>query len=188
MDLVAGNNSSVAKGSLVGRNIVGKRDASGKRFGVVVSQFNSIYCERLLDGAISAITSVGGSKDDITVVRVPGSFELPLASKKLIQTGSVDAVVALGVLVNGETDHFEHVAAECGRGIMEVSLETGVPVTFGVIPAHTIQQVEARSQPPIDTDSNENRGFEAAMAAVQMVSVLDLIDAGGSKLGVVSNG
>ncbi len=156
--------------------VTGNRDAAGRRFGVVASQFNNLYCERLLDGAIQAITSHGGAREDITVVRVPGSFELPLASKKLIQSKSVDAVIALGVLVKGETDHFEHVAAESGTGLMQVSLDTGVPVTFGVIPAHTIQQVEDRTQPPSDTDSNENRGFEAALAAIQMVSVLKSLE------------
>ena len=128
------------------RAIVGNIDAASKRFGVVVSQFNSIYCERLLDGAIQAITSSGGNKDDIIVVRVPGSFELPLAAKNLIQSHSVDAVICLGVLVKGETDHFEHcsglkrVAASC-----KFHLRLAGQLRSESIPAHSIQQVEDRN-------------------------------------------
>lgn len=137
------------------------------RFAIVASRFNSLIVDRLVQGALEALEKTGSKIDDVTVVRVPGSFELPVAAKHLADSRKFDAVIALGCVMRGETPHFEFIAAETTRGLGQVALETGVPVTFGVLTVDTELQAEARSGP-----GSDNKGFEAAMAAVEMAHLL----------------
>lgn len=149
----------------------GTLNASGKRFAVVVARWNQTVTEQLLEGAVDAIICHGGLKSDITVVRVPGSFEIPLLCKKLAGTKKFDAIVTLGALIRGETDHYQLVAQAVAQGISQVMIETGVPITFGVITAHNIQQALERAGL-----KGENKGFEAALAGIETANVLLAIE------------
>ena len=149
------------------KRIEGELSAAGRRFGIVVGRWNSFFTEALLGGAIDAIVRHGGAEDDITVVRVPGSFEIPLVCKQLAASRRFDAVVALGALIRGETDHYELIAKELTAGIGRAMNETGVPVTFGVVTADNMDQAMARAG-----SKAGNKGFEAALAAVEMVQVM----------------
>jgi len=122
------------------RVIQGVLQAQGLKFGIVVSRFNDFITSRLLDGAVDALVRHGAKDDDIDVVRVPGSFEIPLAASKLASKGSYNAVICLGTVIRGATPHFDYVAAEVSKGIAAVSLETGVPIAFGVITSDTLEQ------------------------------------------------
>ncbi|RMG39557.1 MAG: 6,7-dimethyl-8-ribityllumazine synthase [Candidatus Dadabacteria bacterium] len=155
------------------RTIQAETDASGAKFAVVAGRFNSFISEKLVDGAIKALVECGASDDAVTVVWVPGSYEIPLISKKLAETGKFDGVVAVGAVIRGETLHFELIANELSRGLMQVSMETSVPVTFGVITADTVEQATARAG-----GEAGNKGAEAAVAAVEMVNVLRTIKRG----------
>ncbi|HEU0264802.1 MAG TPA: 6,7-dimethyl-8-ribityllumazine synthase [Geobacterales bacterium] len=147
--------------------IEGKLDAKGFRFGIIVGRFNSFIAERLLEGALDAIIRHGGDDRAIEVVRVPGSFEIPLAAKKMAQNGRYDAVICLGAVIRGATPHFDYVAAEVSKGIAHVTLETGVPVAFGVLTTDTIEQAVERA----GTKAG-NKGFDAAMTAIEMVNLM----------------
>ena len=142
---------------------------SGKdlKFAIVVSRFNDFITNKLLDGALDALLRHEVARDDITVYKVPGSFELPLVAKKLAQTGRFDAIICLGAVIRGETPHFEYVSAEVSKGIANVSLETGVPVIFGVITADTLEQAIERA----GTKAG-NKGFSAAMSAIEMANLM----------------
>ena len=144
-----------------GRELLGEFDATGLLVGVAVAAYNSEITEGLLAGALSALDDA-----TVTVVRVAGSFELPLVARRLIEAGN-DAAVALGAVVQGETDHYEHVARESARGLQDVMLETGVPVSFGVLTVRDAEQARVRSLP-----GPQNKGREAAEAAVRTVRVL----------------
>lgn len=144
------------------RFIEGKLDASGLRFGIIVSRFNSFIGERLLEGALDALVRHGADAAEIDVVRVPGAFEIPLTAKKLAQVGSYDAVICLGAVIRGATPHFDYVAAEVAKGVAHVSLETGVPVAFGVLTTDSIEQAVERA----GTKAG-NKGFDAAMTAIE---------------------
>lgn len=144
------------------RFIEGKLDATGLRFGIIVSRFNSFIGERLLEGALDALVRHGGDDGDIDVVRVPGAFEIPLTAQKLVQKGSYDAVICLGAVIRGSTPHFDYVAAEVSKGIAHVSLATGVPVVFGVLTTDTIEQAIERA----GTKAG-NKGFDAAVTAIE---------------------
>ncbi len=146
--------------------ISGNFNAVGLRIGLVVSRFNDMVTERLLRGAVEFLERAGASPDDLTVVRVPGSFEIPFAAARLAASGACDAIVCLGALIRGETDHYERLAEEVTRGIGEVALRHDVPVAFGVITAGTVEQALNRSGV-----KHGNKGVEAAMAAVEMVHV-----------------
>lgn len=146
-----------------------EHDARGLKFAVVVARFNASITERLLDGARQALERAGA--EGVEVFRVPGSFELPLAAKMLAHTHAFDAVIALGAVIRGETPHFDYVAAETARGLQNVSLETGMPVAFGVLTTDTMEQAEARI----------NKGFDAAMTAIEMVRVARVIALSGAK-------
>ncbi len=149
------------------RVIQGELQAKGLKFGIVVSRFNDFITSRLLDGAVDALVRHGAKDDDIDVVRVPGSFEIPLAASKLASKGSYNAVICLGTVIRGATPHFDYVAAEVSKGIAAVSLETGVPIAFGVITSDTIEQAVERA----GTKSG-NKGFDAAITAIEMAQVL----------------
>ena len=146
--------------------VEGKLRAEGVKFAIVVSRFNSFITERLLEGAIDCILRHGGREEDITIFRVPGSFELPLVAKKVAKK-NYDAVVVLGAVIRGETPHFDYVAAEVSKGIANVSLETEKPVIFGVLTTDTVEQAIDRS----GTKAG-NKGWEAALAAIEMVNLL----------------
>lgn len=149
----------------------GQLDAKGLKFAVVLSRFNSFITERLLDGAKDAILRHGGSDDHLAIIRAPGAFELPLACKKLAESRRYDAVIALGAVIRGSTPHFDYVAAEVSKGLAHVSLESGVPVAFGVLTCDTIDQAVERA----GTKAG-NKGFDAAMTAMEMVNLLKELD------------
>jgi len=147
--------------------INGNLDAKGIKFAIVVSRFNSLITEKLLEGAIDCITRNGGEKEDITIVRIPGSFEIPLTAKKLAKTKKYDAVICLGAVIRGATPHFNYVAAEVTKGIALVSLEEEIPIAYGILTTDTIEQAIERAGTKMG-----NKGFDAALSAIEMVNVL----------------
>jgi 6,7-dimethyl-8-ribityllumazine synthase len=149
------------------RTIQGQLNSSGMRFAIVASRFNDFVTSRLLGGALDALERTGSAESDITVVRVPGSFELPLAAKKLVQTKKYDAIICLGTLIRGETPHFDYISSEVTKGIGSVSLESGIPIAFGVLTADSVEQAIDRAGM-----KSGNKGFEAALSAVEMASLL----------------
>jgi 6,7-dimethyl-8-ribityllumazine synthase len=151
----------------------GQLAAQGLRFAIVVSRFNSLVTQRLLDGALDALRRHGADENAITVVYVPGSFEIPLAAKRLAQSGAFDAVICLGCIIRGDTPHFEYVASEAAKGIAQVALETSVPTIFGVVTADTLEQALERAGAKAG-----NRGFEAAMTAMEMANLMRQLSAG----------
>ena len=144
----------------------GKLDASGKRFAVVVSRFNSFITERLLLSACDGLIRTGAAKKDIDVVRVPGAFEVPAAARTLASTGKYDAIICIGCLLRGDTAHYDVIVNEVTRGIGQSAQETGVPHAFGVLTCDTLQQAIDRAGLKMG-----NKGFEAALAAVEMASL-----------------
>ena len=146
--------------------IEGKIVAKGMRFGIVASRFNDFISERLIEGAIDALTRAGGNEKDIQIVRVPGAFELPLVAKKLAKSGKFDAVICIGAVIRGATPHFEYISAEVAKGIALVGLETEVPVAFGVLTTDTIEQAIERAGAKMG-----NKGWDAAMSAIEMVDL-----------------
>ena len=144
--------------------------AAGFRFALVVSKYNDFVTDRLQAGALAALSSAGVAPTDVTVVRVPGAFEIPLAARYLAASGRHDAVVCLGCLIKGDTMHFEYIAEAVSHGIMAVSADTGVPVTFGVLTTLTAEQAVARA-----ADGPDNKGREAALAAVEMATIVQAI-------------
>lgn len=147
--------------------IEGNLDAKGLTFGIVVSRFNSFICERLLEGAIDALIRHGASEADITVARIPGAFEIPLAAKTMAASQKFDAVICLGAVIRGSTPHFDYVASEVSKGVASVSLESGLPIAFGVLTTDTIEQAVERA----GTKAG-NKGFEAAVTAIETVNVI----------------
>ena len=146
--------------------IEGKLLANGMKFGIVASRFNDFICGRLIEGALDALTRSGADDKDITVYKVPGAFELPLAAKKLAKTGRFDALICLGAVIRGATPHFEYISAEVSKGIASVGLETEVPVAFGVLTTDTIEQAIERA----GTKAG-NKGWDSAMTAIEMVDL-----------------
>jgi 6,7-dimethyl-8-ribityllumazine synthase len=146
--------------------IEGKLNAEGLKFGIVVGRFNSFIGERLLEGALDALIRHGADDADITVARVPGAFEIPLTAKKMVETGKYDALICLGAVIRGSTPHFDYVAAEVSKGVAHVSLDSGVPVIFGVLTTDTIEQAVERA----GTKAG-NKGFDAAVTAIETVNV-----------------
>ncbi len=147
--------------------VEGALTASGIRVGIVVSRFNSFITERLLEGALDTFTRQGGKLEDVDVVHVPGAFEMPLAAKRLAARGGYDALVALGAVVRGETPHFEYVASAATSGLSSVSLETGIPVAFGLLTTETVQQAIDRAGA-----KSGNKGSEAILTAIEMANLL----------------
>lgn len=146
--------------------IEGGLNAEGMKFGVVVSRWNSFITERLLQGAMDALRRSGCDAGDITVVRVPGAFEIPSQARTLAQTGQYDAIITLGCLIRGETTHYEHISTEVTRGIGQSALKTGIPHTYGVLTCENLEQALDRAGLKAG-----NKGFEAAISAVEMVSL-----------------
>jgi 6,7-dimethyl-8-ribityllumazine synthase len=147
--------------------IEGKLDAKGLSFGIIVGRFNSFIGERLLDGALDALIRHGAEDSRIDVMRVPGAFEIPLAAQKMAALGRYDAVICLGAVIRGSTPHFDYVSSEVSKGVAAVSLESGVPVIFGVLTTDTIEQAVERA----GTKAG-NKGFDAAVTAIETVNVL----------------
>jgi 6,7-dimethyl-8-ribityllumazine synthase len=152
----------------------GARTATGCRFAVIVSRFNEDITEGLLSGARRALSEAKVADDHITVVRVPGSFEIPVTALRLARVGHFDAIICLGCLIKGETMHFEYLADATCRGIAAASAETGVPMAFGVLTALTEEQAQARA-----ADGPDNKGREAALAAVEMATLFQRLHEAG---------
>ena len=146
--------------------IEGQLVAKGMRFAIISSRFNEFISSKLMEGAIDALVRHDVSKKDITVCWVPGAFEMPVVAKKLAVTGAYDAIICVGAVIRGATSHFDYVANEVSKGIASVSLDTGVPISFGVLTTDNIEQAIERA----GTKAG-NKGFESAMAAIEMVSL-----------------
>lgn len=149
------------------RPVEGNFEPAGARFAIVVARWNGEITESLLQGAQRALKRQGVAQEDVQTFRVPGAFELPLAARKIAETGRFDAVITLGAVIRGGTPHFEYVCAETTRGVGEVALATGVPIAFGVLTTDDLDQARERSGPGTD-----NKGEEAALTALEMVSLL----------------
>jgi 6,7-dimethyl-8-ribityllumazine synthase len=149
------------------RTVEGKHIGEGLRFALVVSRFNSFITERLLEGALDSLRRKGVKEEDLTVIRVPGAWEIPLVAKQLAQGQAHDAVICLGAVIRGSTPHFDYVAAEVSKGIAMVSLETGVPMAFGILTTDTLEQASERAG-----SKAGNKGSAAAEAAIEMVNLL----------------
>ncbi len=145
-------------------------NVEGGRFGIVVARFNSFVVESLLSGALDTLNRHGAKAEDISVVRVPGAFEMPIAAKKMAKTGKFDAIIAIGAVIRGGTPHFDFVANESTKGLAVVSMEHELPVTFGLLTVDTIEQAIERS----GTKAG-NKGAEAALSAIEMVNLLKQI-------------
>ncbi|MFZ5427502.1 MAG: 6,7-dimethyl-8-ribityllumazine synthase [Thermodesulfobacteriota bacterium] len=152
------------------RTIEGQMTAKGLKFAILASRFNDTIVDRLVGGAVDYLLRHGGEREDLTIVRVPGAFEMPLAAKKLAATGRYAAIICLGAVVRGHTPHFDFVAGECTKGLAQVSLEHGVPVGFGLLTTDNLEQAIERA----GTKAG-NKGVEAASAALELVRVLEQI-------------
>jgi 6,7-dimethyl-8-ribityllumazine synthase len=154
----------------MGKVFEGQLTATGLRFAIVVSRFNSFITERLLGGAMDALRRSGAADDMLDVVKVPGSWEVPLVAGELARQHRYDAVICLACVIRGETPHFDYVAAEVAKGVAHIAAETGVPVAFGVLTTNTLEQAIDRA----GTKSG-NKGFDAAMTAIEMANLLRTI-------------
>ena len=143
--------------------INGNLNGDGKKIGIVVSRFNSFIAERLLEGALDSLIRSGVADDDIDVARVPGAYEIPLLAQKMVKTGRYDAVICLGAIIRGATPHFDFVANEAAKGIAQVSMDSGVPVMFGVLTTDSIEQAIERAG-----SKAGNKGSDCAVAALEM--------------------
>jgi 6,7-dimethyl-8-ribityllumazine synthase len=148
------------------KTIEGRLLAEGFRFAIIVSRFNDFISSRLVEGAMDALQRHGAGDEQVSLVKVPGAFETPLAAKKLAESGKYDAVICLGAVIRGATPHFDYVAAEVSKGIANVSLECGVPITFGVLTTDNLEQAIERAG-----SKSGNKGYDAAMAAIEMVNL-----------------
>jgi 6,7-dimethyl-8-ribityllumazine synthase len=149
----------------------GNISAEGKRFGLVVSRFNDFVSDKLLAGAIDALSRHGARDEDIDIVKVPGSFEIPLMAKKMVEKEKYDAVICLGAVIRGSTPHFEYVSSEVSKGVALVGLESGVPVIFGVVTTDTLEQAIERA----GTKAG-NKGWAAAIAAMEMANLVESVE------------
>lgn len=150
-----------------GRSIEEDLDASGLKFAVLCARFNQAITAKLLDGALDALKRSGTSGEDIRIVNVPGSWELPVAAKAAAASWKPHAIIALGAVIRGDTPHFDFVAGEAASGLMAVQLETGIPVAFGVLTTNTLQQAEDRAG-----GKDGNKGYDAALTAIEMANLL----------------
>ncbi len=150
--------------------IEGKLNAEGLNFAIVSARFNDFISNKLVEGAIDCIIRHNGSKDNITIIKVPGSFEIPLTAKKLAKTKKYDAIICVGAVIRGATPHFDYVAAEVSKGIAHTSLETETPIIFGVLTTDNIEQAIERA----GTKSG-NKGWDAALSAIEMVNLFKVI-------------
>ncbi len=147
--------------------IEGELQAKGLKFGIVISRFNEFITSKLLDGAKDALLRHGAKEDDIDIAKVPGSFEIPLVAKKMAAKGAYSAVICLGTVIRGATPHFDYIAAEVSKGVALASMDTGVPVAFGVLTCETIEQAVERA----GTKSG-NKGWDAAITAIEMAQLM----------------
>ncbi|MDI7258948.1 MAG: 6,7-dimethyl-8-ribityllumazine synthase [Thermodesulfobacteriota bacterium] len=155
------------------KTIEGKLMAKGLKFGIVLSRFNNFISDRLLEGAMDALRRSGAEEEGCCVVRVPGAFEIPLATKKMAKSGRYDAIICLGSVIRGATPHFDYIAAEVTKGIAHLTLESEVPVSFGVLITDTIEQAIERAGTKVG-----NKGFDAAMSAIEMANLMKEIGKG----------
>ncbi len=147
--------------------------AEGKKFGIIVSRFNDFITGKLLDGALDALTRSGAKDNDITVLKVPGAFEIPLAARIMADKGNYDAIICIGAVIRGATTHYDYVCAEVSKGIASVSLEAKIPVMFGVVTTETIEQAIERA----GTKSG-NKGFDVALGAIEMANLSQSLEKG----------
>lgn len=150
--------------------IEGQLTAKGKKFAIVASRFNDFITKKLLEGALDAIARHGGDEKQVEVVWVPGSFEVPLIANKLAKSGKFDAVICLGTVIRGSTPHFDYIASEVAKGIAQVGLSTGVPVSFGIITADSLEQAIERAG-----TKQGNKGADAALSAIEMANIIGQI-------------
>lgn len=150
------------------KEITGKLVANGKKFAIVVARFNELITKNLLKGALESLHKYGAKDEAITVVWVPGSFEIPLVAKKLASTKKYHAVICLGALIRGDTPHFDYISQATALGIEQAARETGIPIIFGVLTTNTIEQALERSGP-----KHSNRGFDVANVAIEMANVIE---------------
>jgi 6,7-dimethyl-8-ribityllumazine synthase len=162
--------TGIAKEKTMPKIIEGRLDAQGLKIGILVSRFNSFIGDRLVEGAIDALLRHGADKDNLVVVRVPGAFEIPPVAKQMAASGRYDALVCLGAVIRGSTPHFDYVSAEVSKGIAAVSMEAGIPVTFGVLTTDTLEQAIERAG-----SKAGNKGFDAAVAAIEMANLYKAI-------------
>lgn len=153
------------------REFEGKLDATGLRFGIVVSRFNSFFTDQLLNGALDCIMRHNGAQEKVAVAYVPGSFEIPFAAARMAKSGKYDAVICLGAVIRGDTPHFDYIAAESSKGIAKLGMEMDIPVVYGVITTDTIEQAIERA----GTKAG-NKGWDAAQTAIEMVNLYKAMD------------
>lgn len=153
------------------RIVEGQISAKGFRFAIIVSRFNDFITTKLVEGALDALVRHGADEEQISLIKVPGAFEIPLAAKKLAESGKYHAVICLGAVIRGSTPHFEYVAAEVSKGIAAVALESNFPVTFGVLTTDSLEQAIERAG-----SKSGNKGWDAAMAAMEMVNLFNKLE------------
>ncbi len=146
--------------------VEGKLSAAGLKFGIVVSRFNHFVTDRLLEGALDGLNRCGARDADLEVFKVPGTFEIPVTTRRLAQSGRYDAILCLGAVIRGSTPHFDYIASEVSKGIAQTSLEFGLPVAFGVLTTDNVEQAIERAG-----TKHGNKGFEAALSAVEMANL-----------------
>jgi len=154
----------------VPHTVEGNLKADGFKFAIVASRFNDFVVSRLIGGATDVLVRLGASSDDITVYRVPGSWEVPLTVKKVVDTKRFDAVICVGAVIRGETPHFDYIAGEVTKGIATISLQSGIPITFGVLTVDTVEQAIDRAGL-----KSGNKGYDAAMSAVELLNLYKII-------------
>lgn len=154
------------------KEIGGNLSGEGLRFAVVVSRFNHFITARLLEGTLDGLSRCGVREEDITIVRVPGAFEIPPAARRLAETGRYHGVICIGAVIRGDTPHFEFVAGETSRGVARVALETGIPVIYGILTADTLEQAIERAG-----SKQGNRGWDAALQAIEMANLFRTLEA-----------
>ena len=154
----------------MGKTFQGNLDAKGKKFALIVSRFNELVTQSLLEGAESRLIRHGAKKDDIDTFWVPGSFEIPIVAQKVTKIKKYDALICLGAIIKGDTPHFDYIASESAKGIAQVSLASGIPIEFGIITAETAEQAIERAG-----IKRGNKGAQAAEAAVEMINILEQI-------------
>lgn len=156
----------------------GKLAAGGLRLAIVAGRFNALITDRLIEGALDAVRRTGGDAEALEVYRTPGAFEIPAVAQRLAASGRFDALICLGAVIRGDTPHHEHIAGEVTKGVAQVQLETGIPIGYGVITPDTLEQALERAG-----SKGGNKGFEAALAAIEMADLMRQLDAAGPAAG-----
>lgn len=163
------------------QEISGALDASGRRFGLVVSRFNEFFTRKLLEGAVDALLRHGAAEEQMTIVWVPGTFEVPLAVRQMAMTGRYDAVIGLGLVLRGDTTHHELVGAEAAKGVAQAARDSGVPCPLGIVSADTLEQAIERCG-----SKQGNRGWDAAMSAIEMANLMPVLSGQAQAVPVVA--